>query len=164
MDGMQVVAAARERQADLAIIVLTGHGSLDTAIEALHQGIFDYLLKTTEPGQVLERVKAGLAARQQAIRQRTLLDVVGSAIQELRGAPSEPDPEQQSGGRVLTVGALQLDTWRHIATLGVTPFRSPRRSFGCCSASQSTLAQCNRTLSSCAARRATTPARSRRAN
>src|SRR5690606_36380209 len=109
MDGMQVVAAARERQADLAIIVLTGHGSLDTAIEALHQGIFDYLLKTTEPGQVLERVKAGLAARQQAIRQRTLLDVVGSAIQELRGAPSEPDPEQQSGGRVLTVGALQLD-------------------------------------------------------
>lgn len=118
MDGMQVVAAARERQADLAIIVLTGHGSLDTAIEALHQGIFDYLLKTTEPGQVLERVKAGLAARQQAIRQRTLLDVVGSAIQELRGAPSEPDPEQQSGGRVLTVGALQLDTWRHIATLG----------------------------------------------
>src|SRR5919108_481048 len=63
MDGMQVVAAARQRQPDIAIIVLTGHGSLDTAIEGLHQGVFDYLLKTTEPAQVIERVKAGRAAR-----------------------------------------------------------------------------------------------------
>src|SRR5215216_5163319 len=38
MDGMQVVAAARQRQADLAIIVLTGHGSLESAVEGLHQG------------------------------------------------------------------------------------------------------------------------------
>src|SRR5262249_25132536 len=75
IDGMQVVEAARKRQADLAIIVLTGHGSLDTAVEGLHQGIFDYLLKTTEPAQVLQRVKAGLAAREAQRRQRTLLDV-----------------------------------------------------------------------------------------
>src|SRR6476659_8307857 len=46
MDGMQVVAAARQRQPDIAIIVLTGHGSLDSAIDGLHQGVFDYVLKT----------------------------------------------------------------------------------------------------------------------
>src|SRR5919205_3403572 len=85
MDGMQVVAAARQRQADLAIIVLTGHGSLETAVEGLHQGVFDYLLKTTQPAQVIERVKAGLQMRTQRIRERTLLDVVGTAVQELRG-------------------------------------------------------------------------------
>jgi DNA-binding response OmpR family regulator len=62
MDGMQLVSAAR-RQPDLAIIMLTGHGSLDSALEALHQGIFDYLLKTTEPSQAVARVNAGLAAR-----------------------------------------------------------------------------------------------------
>lgn len=119
MDGMQVVDAARKRQADLAIIVLTGHGSLDTAIEGLHQGIFDYLLKTTEPAKVIERVKAGLAAREQAMRQRTLLDVVGNAIQELRVSQGQTpqDQEAASPGRTLTVGALQLDTWRHVATL-----------------------------------------------
>jgi DNA-binding response OmpR family regulator len=119
MDGMEVVAAARQRQADLAIIVLTGHGSLDTAVEGLHQGIFDYLLKTTEPGQVIERVRAGLAAREQMIRQRTLLDVVGTAVQELRGSQTPDDSGQggPSGGRTLTVGAIQLDTWRHVATL-----------------------------------------------
>src|SRR5689334_14973469 len=96
MDGMQVVAAARQRQPDIAIIVLTGHGSLDTAIEGLHQGIFDYLLKTTEPTQVIERVKAGLAARAEALRQRTLLDVVGAAVQELRGAQAPGTASQDA--------------------------------------------------------------------
>ena len=119
MDGMQVVAAARARQADIAIIVLTGHGSLDTAIEGLHQGVFDYLLKTTEPAQVIERVKAGLAARSQQLRQRTLLDVVGTAVQELRSTQASGETEQQgtAAERVISVGALQLDTWRQVATL-----------------------------------------------
>jgi DNA-binding response OmpR family regulator len=118
MDGMQVVAAARQRQSDLAIIVLTGHGSLETAVEGLHQGVFDYLLKTTEPAQVIERVKVGLATRVQQMRQRTLLDVVGSAVQELRGSPASGSEEL--GGtaeRGITVGALQMDTWRQEATL-----------------------------------------------
>src|SRR5215217_4092771 len=107
MDGMQVVAAARKRQPDLAIIVLTGHGSLETAVEGLHHGVFDYLLKTTEPAQVIERVKIGLAARAQQLRQRTLLDVVGTAVQELRGSPAGGSDEP--GGtaeRGITVGAL----------------------------------------------------------
>jgi DNA-binding response OmpR family regulator len=118
MDGMQVVAAARQRQADLAIIVLTGHGSLETAVEGLHQGVFDYLLKTTEPAQVIERVKVGLAARAQQLRQRTLLDVVGTAVQELRGTPAGgPDEPGGTGERGITVGALQMDTWRQEATL-----------------------------------------------
>jgi DNA-binding response OmpR family regulator len=120
MDGMQVVIAARQRQPDIAVIVLTGHGSLDTAIEGLHQGIFDYLLKTTEPAQVIERVKAGLAARAQQLRQRTLIDVVGAAAQELRGAPPASGGAGQgspSAERTITVGALQLDSWRQVATL-----------------------------------------------
>jgi DNA-binding response OmpR family regulator len=118
IDGMQVVAAARQRQPDLAIIVLTGHGSLDTAVDGLHQGIFDYLLKTTEPAQVIARVAAGLAARAQLLRQRTLLDVVGSAVQELRSeAPGAAGQEATPSERLLTVGAFQLDTWRQLATL-----------------------------------------------
>jgi DNA-binding response OmpR family regulator len=118
MDGMQVVAAARQRQSDLAIIVLTGHGSLETAVEGLHQGVFDYLLKTTEPAQVIERVKVGLATRAQQLRQRTLLDVVGTAVQELRGSPTHgSDDSSGNGERAITVGALQLDTWRQEATL-----------------------------------------------
>lgn len=119
IDGMHVVAAARQRQPDIAIIVLTGHGSLETAIEGLHQGVFDYLLKTTEPAAVIERVKDGLAARAQELRQRSLIDVVGAAVQELRGVPATNQAGQArpNAERSLTVGAFQLDSWRQVATL-----------------------------------------------
>ena len=118
MGGMDVVAAARQRQSDLAIIVLTGHGSLETAIEGLHQGVFDYLLKTTEPARVIERVEAAITERTQQLRQRALLDVVGTAVQELRNSTAnESETNTGSSERSITVGALQLDTWRQEATL-----------------------------------------------
>jgi len=118
MDGMQVVAAARQRQLDIAIIVLTGHGSLDTAVEGLHQGIFDYVLKTTAPDQVIARIQAGLVAREHALRQRALLDVVGTAMQELRGPAQQRSSESMTASeQMFTVGALQLDTWRQVARL-----------------------------------------------
>jgi DNA-binding response OmpR family regulator len=120
MDGMQVVAAARQRQPDTSIIVLTGHGSLDTAIEGIHQGVFDYLLKTVEPAQVIERVHAALVARTQQLRQRNLLNVVTAAVQELRSVQNSGHPDGSGGPaeRTITVGALQLDTWRQVAALG----------------------------------------------
>lgn len=119
IDGMQVVAAARDLKLDIAVIVLTGHGTLETAVEGLHHGIFDYLLKTTDPVQVVERVRTALEDRSQKIRQRELLDVVGEAVKELRGVAATPPAGAAVGAseRMITVGALQLDTWHQVATL-----------------------------------------------
>jgi DNA-binding response OmpR family regulator len=118
MGGMQVVSAARLRQPDIAVIVLTGHGSLDTAIEGIRQDVFDYLLKTSEPSYVVERVKAALATREKALRQRALIDIVGTAVQELRGGSQAGEAEPGgSAERLVVAGALQLDTWRQEATL-----------------------------------------------
>lgn len=133
VDGMQVVAVAREYAPDTAIIILTGHGSLETAIESLRHGVFDYLLKTTDPSQVVERVKAGLADRGQKLRQRALLDAVSNAVQELRTGQgqgtvasqvteaaattsSASSPPEVPAERAINVGDLQIDTWRQAAT------------------------------------------------
>lgn len=130
IDGMQVVAAARECQPDSAVIVLTGHGSLETAIEGLHQGVFDYMLKTSDPVKVVERVQAGLTERRHKLRQRQLMATVSSAIQELCIPPKEintRDPETvPAPDRLLIVSALHIDTWRQTATfqgrnLALTP-------------------------------------------
>jgi len=120
IDGMQVVAAARARQPDLAVIVLTGHGSLETAVEGLRYGIFDYLLKNTEPAKVVERVQAALHAHATEQRRRALLNAVDAAVQELRGsvaATTEAAGAAQAE-RTIVIGQLQLDTWRQVATLG----------------------------------------------
>ena len=43
--GLELVRQARKRVPDVECIVITGYGSLDTALEALHLEVFDYILK-----------------------------------------------------------------------------------------------------------------------
>ncbi|HEX5692012.1 MAG TPA: response regulator transcription factor [Roseiflexaceae bacterium] len=119
VDGMHVVAGARQRQPEIAVIVLTGHGSLESAIEGMHLRIFDYVLKTSTPEQVLARVEAALCERTQQQRQHQLLAVVGSALAELRGEPAPPEGTPTTAGRerMVTVGMFQLDTWRQQAIM-----------------------------------------------
>ncbi|WP_298402187.1 response regulator transcription factor [uncultured Chloroflexus sp.] len=133
MKGMEVVAKVREAGHDAIIIVLTGHGSLDSAIEGIRFGIFDYLLKTSDPNQILARVAAGLEERAARRRQSDLLDTIGAAVQELTGgkvavtappaAPAQPaatpplPAQAEPAGRTLTIGPLTLDTWHQTATL-----------------------------------------------
>jgi DNA-binding NtrC family response regulator len=61
-DGIEVLRAARETDADREGIVITGQGSIDNAIEALRAGAVDYLLKPLRPAQ-LEVVFNRLADR-----------------------------------------------------------------------------------------------------
>ncbi len=45
VDGMQILAAVRERYPASLVIVITGFGSIETAVEAMKQGAFDYITK-----------------------------------------------------------------------------------------------------------------------
>jgi len=130
MNGMQVIDALRERGFDTTVIVLTGHGSLESAIEGIHQGVFDYMLKTSDPSQIIERVSAGLEERTRRQRQNQLIDTINAAAHELTGgepAPAAPLPPAPAapaapapapgGERQLTIGPLQLDTWHQTANL-----------------------------------------------
>lgn len=48
-DGLQVVVAVKTSQPETGVIVITGHGSIDTAVAAMKAGAFDYLTKPVEP-------------------------------------------------------------------------------------------------------------------
>jgi DNA-binding response OmpR family regulator len=161
VDGMQVVTAARARHPDVPIIILTGHGSLETAVEGLRQGIFDYLLKNTEPAKVIERVQAALQAHAAEQRRRALLNAVEAAVQELRGsvaATAETPPAPQTE-RTIVIGQLQLDTWRQVAhAWRAGRWRLRRPSFACSSAWRNTRARCFPTVSWSNAPRGTMPA------
>lgn len=135
INGIQVVEHLRQHGHDTVVIVLTGHGSLETAIEGMHQGVFDYMLKTSDPQQILERVSAGLADRSRRQRQNALISAIGAAATELTGGeatgeiaqpqaaqPAAPQPAAPPAApgsdRQLAIGQLQLDTWHQTATLG----------------------------------------------
>ncbi|MCP4672905.1 MAG: response regulator, partial [Desulfobacula sp.] len=57
ISGMDVLAAAKENAPDTEVIILTGHGSVDSAIQATKQGAFHYLQKPIRPDEVRNIVK-----------------------------------------------------------------------------------------------------------
>jgi DNA-binding NtrC family response regulator len=53
MDGMQLLRTMKERQLHPATIVLTGHGTIQSAVEAMKLGAGDYLIKPCHPDELL---------------------------------------------------------------------------------------------------------------
>ena len=57
MDGYQVMDYIKSKQLDPMVIIMTGHASIDSAVESLKRGAYDYLRKPFDFEQLLARVK-----------------------------------------------------------------------------------------------------------
>jgi DNA-binding NtrC family response regulator len=73
MDGVETLRGLRMVQPELQVIFLTGHGTLETGVEAMKLGAMDFLEKPTDINLLIEKVrKAGsitTAAREQKTQQ-----------------------------------------------------------------------------------------------
>jgi DNA-binding NtrC family response regulator len=81
IDGLETLRTLRTRYPSVEVIMLTGHGSIDTAIEAIREGAFDYATKPCPLDEITIRIQRAIERR--ALRQRTSL---------LEQALSPPDP------------------------------------------------------------------------
>lgn len=63
MSGLDVVKVVHRISPSVEIILLTAHGSIESAIDALRSQIHDYLLKPASPTQIIESVERGLVRR-----------------------------------------------------------------------------------------------------
>jgi signal transduction histidine kinase len=94
MDGFEVITQARRLQPEIAVVIMTGYGTLETAIRALRQGADGLILKPFERGEDLVRtVEDALKARRekQEISRlraiRPLLSVTETLFAETRTEP-----------------------------------------------------------------------------
>jgi len=81
MDGMQLLHVMHERGLSPAVVVLTGYGTIESAVEAMKLGAADYLIKDARPQEILltiERVLNLDALRRENARLR-------EEVQKLRG-------------------------------------------------------------------------------
>ena len=62
-DGLEILNAARRKSAGLIALVITGHGSVDSAVKAMQAGAFDYLQKPFLDDEVLVRLDRCLELR-----------------------------------------------------------------------------------------------------
>jgi DNA-binding response OmpR family regulator len=84
MSGLDVIKVISRTTPDVEIIMLTAHGSMESAIEALRNRVHDYLLKPASPTQIIESVERGLTRRaaklQASERQETGIEADQHAI------------------------------------------------------------------------------------
>jgi len=85
MDGIAVLDKIREKDRDLAVIVLTGYPSVETAVAALKGGVSDYVQKPIDKDRLVEVVRN--VVRQKGLLQspeEKLLAAVGAKVRNLR--------------------------------------------------------------------------------
>lgn len=57
MDGIEVLKRIKESWPTTEVIMLTGHASIDAAMEGMSQGAFDYLMKPADFGDLLYKLE-----------------------------------------------------------------------------------------------------------
>lgn len=72
MDGLQLLEQLQASDADLPVILLTGHGDVPMAVEAMRNGAYDFLEKPFSPEALLGSLRRALEKRQLVLENRRL--------------------------------------------------------------------------------------------
>lgn len=79
LDGLALLRIAQERQPRLPVLIMTAHGTIDGAVEAIRNGAFDYLTKPFVREELQRKILRALAERRWA-RDRELLSRLGASL------------------------------------------------------------------------------------
>ncbi len=83
MDGIQVLKEIKRQFAVIEVIMLTAHGTLESAIEGMKLGAFDYLMKPCEIDELMKKVEEAKQKRRD--HQRRILEAEGKHLAQTRG-------------------------------------------------------------------------------
>ena len=72
MDGMALLSRLQQLDPDLPVILLTGHGDVPMAVEAMRVGAYDFLEKPFSPDELLSSLRRALEKRQLVLENRRL--------------------------------------------------------------------------------------------
>jgi two-component system, NtrC family, response regulator AtoC len=72
MDGLEVLGRAKKAQPDLAVLVITAYGTVETAVEAMRRGAYDYIQKPFRPEEIEMLVAKALEHRRLVAENRFL--------------------------------------------------------------------------------------------
>lgn len=107
MSGIDLFRALRQRDAELPVILVTGHADVDTAVDALKAGAWDFLVKPSDPEVLLATVARALAARSLVVENRALRAAAEAAgAEDLVGQSAAI---RQVRAMIPAVGDLDLD-------------------------------------------------------
>jgi two-component system C4-dicarboxylate transport response regulator DctD len=104
IDGLTLMNRIHDIDRDIPVILMTGHGDVQLAVRAMHEGAHDFVVKPFSTGQLVEITSRALDFRRLVLENRLLRAVAGQA----------DDLETRLVGRANTM----IDLRRRIRTLG----------------------------------------------
>jgi DNA-binding NtrC family response regulator len=113
MDGIEVLSRMREIDPSVPVILMTGHASMDTAIDAVNKGAFAYLLKQARNDEIKQLVKKAIEMRslrnenrrlRQEIRKKTSKRPIIGKSEKIRQVFSLVDKVAETDSTILIFG------------------------------------------------------------
>jgi two-component system, NtrC family, nitrogen regulation response regulator NtrX len=111
MDGIEVLIKINETAADIPVIMISGHGNIDTAVEAIKKGAYDFLEKPLDLNRLLITIrnamdKSRLVTQTQVLKNKVsrMYEMVGES-EAIRMVKSMIDKVAPTEARILITGA-----------------------------------------------------------
>jgi len=108
MSGLELLDAAMARDRELPVIVVTGHGDVTMAVQAMRQGAYDFIEKPFRADHIVEVARRALEKRRLVIENRALK----SALQDRDDVPElvgESVAIERLRGFIATIGPTGAD-------------------------------------------------------
>ena len=110
MDGLEVLEATKKIKPDIPIVMISGHGDLETAVETMRHGAYDYISKPPDLNRLLNTVRNALD-RKKLIKENKILkqrvdkkyEMIGHSDQ-IQNVKSVIDKVAPTEARVLITG------------------------------------------------------------
>jgi signal transduction histidine kinase/CheY-like chemotaxis protein len=98
IDGLTLLEEVKRISPETIVIIITGYGSLSSAVRAMQKGAFDYIIKPCERDELLLRVQKGIEKREldmkmlEIKKMETILSNIGVFILDSEGVISSANP------------------------------------------------------------------------
>ncbi|CAI8373187.1 MAG TPA: response regulator [Flavobacteriaceae bacterium] len=81
MDGVEVLQAAKKIKPETPMVMISGHGDLDTAVQTMRLGAFDYISKPPDLNRLLNTVRIALNSKELVVENKRLKKKVSKNYQ-----------------------------------------------------------------------------------
>lgn len=88
MDGIEVLEASRKLKPEIPFVMISGHGDLDTAVNTMRLGAFDYISKPPDLNRLLNTVRNALDRKELIVENKILKKKVSKNFEMVGNSPT----------------------------------------------------------------------------
>ena len=88
MDGVEVLEAVKKIKPEIPMVMISGHGDLDTAVNTMRMGAFDYISKPPDLNRLLNTIRNALDKKQLVVENKRLKTKVSKQFEMIGDSPA----------------------------------------------------------------------------